>query len=391
MPDVQGVPEPGRTRKVGTAAAKNAAPPAVTELQVRDRLVDWYRRGARDLPWRRSKDPYAVWVSEVMLQQTRVDVATPYYLRWMERFPTVQALGEADLEDVLRSWAGLGYYSRARNLHAAAQLMAARGGTLPGSAAGLRELPGIGDYTAGAIASIAFGERVPAVDGNVVRVLARLHAWPGSASSPALKGKVRRAAARLVPGDAPGDWNQALMDLGATICTPRDPHCDACPVAKQCQAEAKGIQERIPAPKRMAPPKVERRAFAVVRRQGCVLLVRNPPRGLLAGLWSLPGGLTERPLADLVLEQAGVAVRLGPAAAPARHQFSHRTWEMAVHHAIPLSEAGVPAAETAWVAIEDLRGHALPAAMHCALAAAGVGTPVRYGRKPKRRQGSGPS
>ena len=347
-----------------------------------------------------------MWVSEVMLQQTRVDVATPYFLRWMERFPSAQALARADPEDVLQAWAGLGYYSRARNLHAAVRAVADKG--MPRSAARLRDLPGVGEYTAGAIASIAFGERVPAVDGNVVRVLARLHAWPGGASSPLLKSKVARTAAALVPEGAAGDWNQALMDLGATVCTPRNPRCGGCPVAELCVARAKGAQDRIPAPKATAAPKVERRAFAVVRREGRILLVRNPARGLLAGLWSLPGGSVERPLADLVLEQSGVPVRLDPArpAGAARHQFSHRTWEMAVHLAEPVGDGSLEGAnEAAWIALRDLPAQALPSAMRTALAVAGVhmggagegigeGDRVklhvaRTGRKPKRRQGSG--
>jgi A/G-specific adenine glycosylase len=359
----------------------------------------WYRREARDLPWRRDTDAYSVWVSEIMLQQTRVDVATPYYLRWRAKFPTAQALAAADVEEVLQLWSGLGYYSRARNLHAAAKLVAAEG--MPKTVAGLRDLPGIGDYTAGAIASIAFGERVPAVDGNVVRVLARLHAWPGAASSPALKAKVNEAAASLVPAGAPGDWNQALMDLGATVCTPRNPRCGACPVAAHCAARAQGSQDRIPAPKKATAAPVERRAFAVVERAGRVLLVRNPAKGLLAGLWSLPGGLAARPLDELVLQQAGLAVRIEGSAATARHQFSHRTWDMAVHRATVVAgaAAGPASVETAWVEVGELPGQALPSAMRTALAVAGVGAGAGAGpvgraatvRKPKRRKGSGPS
>lgn len=378
---------------------------------VRRDLLRWYRREARDLPWRRSTDAYAVWVSEIMLQQTRVDVATPYFLRWMQRFPTVEALAEADVETVLQAWAGLGYYSRARNLHAAArQVVHSRSSSgnsngngndkhgMPTTAQGLRELPGIGAYTAGAIASIAFGERVPAVDGNVVRVLARLHAWPGAANDPALKAKVDEAAAALVPKTAPGDWNQAVMDLGATVCTPRNPRCDGCPVAKHCLARERGIQAGIPAAKRAAAVRVERRAYAVVEREGRLLLVRNPAKGLLAGLWSLPGGPADRPLPDLVLEQAGVPIELRPGARTARHQFSHRTWEMTVHRADvggPATREGV--AESAWVPLSELEDQAIPSAMRAALGAVGgvgaVGTGARAigGPKPKRRQGSGPS
>lgn len=344
-------------------------------------LLRWYRREARDLPWRRSTDPYSVWVSEIMLQQTRVDVATPYFLRWMARFPTVHDLAAADVEDVLRLWSGLGYYSRARKLHEAAHVVAKAG--FPKDAEAWRELPGIGPYTAGAIASISLGDRVPAVDGNVVRVIARLNAWPGAASDPKLVAKVQAQAADLVPARSPGDWNQAVMDLGATVCTPRNPRCAECPVAKHCGAFAKGTQQSIPAPKRQAAPKVERRAFAVVRKGGRVLLVRNPPRGLLAGLWSLPGGADSTPLAELVLEQSGARVRPRGAPAAARHLFSHRTWEMAVDVADLLDERAGPAArETAWVPDAELADHALPTVMWTALAAAGVG-------KPKRRKGSG--
>ncbi|MHB1261217.1 MAG: A/G-specific adenine glycosylase [Thermoplasmatota archaeon] len=362
-----------------------AGPDAVA---LRRDLLRWYRREARDLAWRRTTDPYAVWVSEIMLQQTRVDVATPYFLRWMQLFPTLGHLAKADPEKVLQAWSGLGYYSRARNLHAAARLVVHEG--MPDTAAGLRELPGIGVYTAGAIASIAFGERVPAVDGNVMRVLARLHAWPGAANEPALKGKVDEAAARIVPKSAPGDWNQALMDLGATVCTPRNPRCDECPVAVHCAAKAQGLQASIPAAKRTSAVRVERRAYAVVERAGKLLLVRNPSKGLLAGLWSLPGGPAERPLPELVLEQSGVAVKVRPRPQSARHQFSHRTWEMAVHRADVVGTSPVQGkAETAWVRFDELDAQAIPSAMRAALDAVGVGA---IGvPKPKRRQGSGQS
>lgn len=361
---------------------------------LRRRLLAWYRREARDLPWRRTRDPYAIWVSEVMLQQTRVDVVLPYYTRWLARFPSVQALADADVEDVLRLWSGLGYYARARKLHEAARQVAQHaGGRLPATAQQLLELPGIGRYTAGAVASIAFGERVPAVDGNVVRVLARLHAWPGSASSPRLLAKVQAQAAALVPTAAAGDWNQALMDLGATVCTPRNPRCATCPVADLCAARAAGRAESIPAAKVTAAAKVERQAFAVVRRarDGRLLLVRNPARGLLAGLWSLPGGPADRPLADHVAEQAGALVRPHGRPAAARHLFSHRTWEMAVDVADLLDdEAGPAARETRWVAESELAAEALPTAMRTALAAAGVGralpAPLPRARAPTRRK-----
>jgi A/G-specific adenine glycosylase len=348
----------------------------VDDAALRRSLLAWYRREARDLPWRRTADPYAIWVSEIMLQQTRVDVAKPYFQRWMARFPTVHALAAAKEEAVLQAWSGLGYYRRARNLHAAARRIAADG--MPSDAASLRELPGVGAYTAGAIASIAFGERVPAVDGNVVRVLARLHAWTGSASSPRLTKQVQAAAERLVPARGAGDWNQALMDLGATVCTPKAPRCDSCPVARLCKAKARGRQGRIPAPKGRPKARAERRHYAVARRGDKVLFVRNPPRGLLAGLWMLPGGPADEDLSVLVERQTGHRVVQAGPSFPARHQFSHRTWEMAVHE-VSLRR-GRTSADVAWLGAEDLADAAVPAAARVALAAAQG--------KAKRRRGS---
>ena len=214
---------------------------------LRHRLLVWYDEHRRDLPWRDDPgpsrpDPYRVWVSEAMLQQTRVRTVIPYFERWMERFPTLDALARADREDVLRAWAGLGYYARARSLHRAARIVRDQyGGTLPDTAPALRELPGIGDYTAGAIASIAFGRREPAVDANARRVLARLLDLPSPTD-----GEIRGRAAALVPARRPGAFNQALMDLGATLCAPRAPACPACPLGRLCRSHARGTQYRRP-------------------------------------------------------------------------------------------------------------------------------------------------
>ena len=203
---------------------------------LRRALLDHYDRTARDLPWRRETDPYRIWVSEVMLQQTRVETVVGYYGAWMERFPDLDTLAGADADDVMKAWEGLGYYRRARNLHrGAAVVRDSLGGAVPGSYAALRDLPGVGDYTAGAVASIAFGEVVPAVDGNVRRVLARL--YDVAEPKPAW---LRRTAAEWVDADRPGDWNQALMELGAVVCTPAKPNCDVCPVSSGCAALAAG-------------------------------------------------------------------------------------------------------------------------------------------------------
>ncbi|MDX1661748.1 MAG: A/G-specific adenine glycosylase, partial [Gemmatimonadota bacterium] len=215
---------------------------------IRRRLLDHYDREKRDLPWRGETDPYRVWVSEVMLQQTRVESVVPYYLDWIERFPDVEALAAADRADVLRAWEGLGYYSRARNLHDAARIVAERfDGAVPDTAGTLRELPGVGAYTAGAVASIAFDRPEPAIDGNARRVLARL--FDVEKPTPA---RLRRIADDLVPRDRPGDFNQAIMELGATICAPRSPACGSCPLAPRCESLANGTVDRRPGPRRRA-------------------------------------------------------------------------------------------------------------------------------------------
>lgn len=251
---------------------------------LRAALLGWYDREQRSLPWRGETDPYRVLVSEVMLQQTRVETVRRYYEPWLDRFPDVATLADADEDAVLKAWEGLGYYRRARNLQRTARVVRERpGGSLPGTYDDLRDLPGIGEYTAGAVASIAFGEAVPAVDGNVRRVLSRLHdeadprpAW------------LRERAAELVDPERPGDWNQALMELGATVCVPRAPLCDACPVAAWCLARSAGTQEERPG---AAPRSAVRRAIlalAVLHDGRRVLLERRAPDGLLGGLWAFP-------------------------------------------------------------------------------------------------------
>jgi A/G-specific adenine glycosylase len=261
----------------------------VTSGEPRRALLRWYRRHRRRLPWRASRDPYAIWVSEIMLQQTRVETALRYYPRFLERFPTLESLARAPQSAVLARWSGLGYYSRARQLHDAARAVVARhGGRLPRDLAALRALPGIGRYTAGAIASIAFGARAPLVDGNVARVLARHFEIPGSPRSADFQRRVWTLAERLVPARSPGDWNQALMELGATICTALAPACGQCPVRRSCASRRSGRVALFPERARRAAPRSERRACVALERGDRVLLARRASGRLLRGLWQLP-------------------------------------------------------------------------------------------------------
>jgi A/G-specific adenine glycosylase len=307
---------------------------------LRASLLRWYRRHRRDLPWRRTRDPWAIWVSEAMLQQTRVETVIPYYERFLHRFPDVGTLARADLEDVLGLWAGLGYYSRARHLHGAARVVMERfGGRIPGSAEELRTLPGVGRYTAGALASIAFDRPEPVLDGNVTRVLARLHGIREDVGRPAVQARLWDEAASLARGPQPGDLNQALMELGARVCTPRRPDCPGCPVAAACRARRAGEVEAIPRPRRRPAPRRVRAVAVLVVRRGRVLAVRRAETGLLGGLWELPGseiGARERPERALgpALEAAtGLAVRGVEPLGVVTHLFTHRRVETHVFRA----------------------------------------------------------
>jgi A/G-specific adenine glycosylase len=304
-------------------------------------LLAWFDRHRRDLPWRRTRDPYRVWLSEVMLQQTRVETVLPYYERFLARFPTVEDLAAAALDDVLACWSGLGYYRRGRQLHAAARRVAELGG-FPTTAAGWRELPGVGAYTAAAVASIAFGEAVPVMDGNVERVVSRLLAAREDPHGVAARRRLLAAAGELLDPARPGDVNQALMELGATLCTPRRPRCLLCPLRPACLAAAGGDPERYPT----ARPRRERERLRLVtavveeaRRCGAdraVLLVRRPEASsLLAGTWEVPWveAAGRRSAAAGLAARYGGVWRLGPRLARVRHSITHRDLEVAVHRA----------------------------------------------------------
>jgi len=305
-------------------------------------LLTWYDANKRDLPWRRTRDPYAIWVSETMLQQTRVDTVIPYYERFLERFPDVEALATADSDDVLGEWAGLGYYSRARNLQAAAQVLAdSHGGRLPDDVDGLRSLPGIGRYTAGAVASIAFDRAAPIVDGNVARVLARLLGIREDIKKPEIVKRLWAEAEGLAHGPRPGDLNQALMELGALICTPSEPGCGRCPLRRYCDAHEQGDAAALPIKQKKAKAKRIAAAAGWLMRRGKVLAVRRPPEGLLGGLWELPGGdleHSEEPAtgwARNLRERVGLTVTRTEYVGSIEHVFTHRRLKLHLFRSDP--------------------------------------------------------
>jgi len=331
--------------------------------QFTDRLLNWYAKNARQLPWRGTQDPYAIWVSEIMLQQTRVDTVTPYYKRWMEFFPTVQALAGASLQAVLVVWEGLGYYSRARNLHRAAQIVVNEyNSTLPSEVKELQRLPGIGRYTAAAISSIAFGHDEPALDGNIRRVLARVFEVREPARSTKGEKQLWELAAKHLPKGEASAYNQALMDLGALICTPKDPNCIACPLAEQCAARALNIQEELPVvqSKKKLPHHIV--TAAVIQRNGCVLIAQRPSNGLLGSMWEFPGGKLQSGedltscLQREIQEELEVYIRVGEPLGVFDHAYTHfRVTLHAFYCTLPSGEPrNVEHLALAWVSPSDL-------------------------------------
>ena len=295
------------------------------------KLLAWYKRKQRSLPWRKTSDPYRIWISEIMLQQTQVDTVIPYYHRFLKTFSNVNALAHAPLQDVLKVWENLGYYSRARNIHAAAKVIVEKfGGQMPDNLETIKSLPGIGLYTAGAILSIAYAQALPAVDGNVRRILCRLFAIHKPVDDAKEHKQLQKLAASLIPVKHPGDFNQALMDLGATICKAKNPDCLRCPVADLCQAQLHNLQNVLPTT-RKAPAIPRRQAAAAVIRNSkdMLLVVQRPATGLLASLWKLPGGFIEadedlkKSLRHSVKEELGVSIRPGKHLASVNHTYTH--------------------------------------------------------------------
>ncbi|MBI1387983.1 MAG: A/G-specific adenine glycosylase [bacterium] len=349
--------------------AESIAPSSQKASALRRALLGWYDRARRNLPWRRDCDPYRVWISEIMLQQTRVETVIDYFNRFIAAFPTVSDLARAREDRVLKLWEGLGYYSRARNLHAAAKTIAGRG-KFPHDAAGWRELPGVGRYTAGAIASIALGERAAVVDGNVKRVLARLFLIEAPIEAAASVELCWSLAERLVPPKRPGDFNQAMMELGARVCLPRKPLCSECPLRAHCAALKANAVERLPVRKAKPKPPHVQVVAAAIRKNGRYLLGRRPPSGMLGGLWEFPGGKVEpgetyeEALERELREELGVGVRVGERVVSVDHAYTHLT--VTIHlYRCELIE-GEPRAlhhtEIKWVARSRFGQYAFPKA-----------------------------
>ncbi|MDE6922548.1 MAG: A/G-specific adenine glycosylase [Oscillospiraceae bacterium] len=300
-------------------------------------LLEWFRDNARSLPWRDDPTPYHVWLSEIMLQQTRVAAVLDYYRRFLEQAPDIAALAALPEERLMKLWQGLGYYNRARNLQRAAQVIVEEyGGVFPADYAAVRALPGVGDYTAGAICSIAFGQAEPAVDGNVLRVYARIMGDDGDIAAPQMKRKVAQAVGEIIPLNAAGTFNQALMELGATVCLPNGtPLCQRCPAQGFCAALAQGRTGELPVKAPKKARRVEKRAVWLIFWDNRVALRRRPDKGLLAGLWEFPNEL----FGGQGPEQWGIDAELQAWGAQAKHIFTHIEWHMSI---LPAQAKGPP-------------------------------------------------
>lgn len=294
-------------------------------------MIQWYRQNARRLPWRETTDPYRIWVSEIMLQQTRVEAAISYYNRFLEALPDISALAAVPEERLHKLWEGLGYYARARNLQKAAQVVVREyGGKLPSGYSQLLALPGIGNYTAGAISSIAFGLPHPAVDGNVLRVLSRFLGWRKDIANPKTKTAMEHMLEKAIPVDAPGDFTQALMELGALVCTPTAPQCAKCPLQTECTANQLELQSELPVKQPKAKRTIVNKTVLVLVHNDCIALQKRPATGLLASMWELPSldghvGIAE---VQAVLQQADCDIPLLTKLKSSKHIFTHVEWHM---------------------------------------------------------------
>jgi A/G-specific adenine glycosylase len=346
-------------------AGRDSAPDMPNDVGIAGPLLSWFDRQARPLPWRRAPSPYRTLVSELMLQQTVVATVVPYFERFVARWPDVAALADAPVDDVLTMWSGLGYYARARNLHRAARTVVERhGGELPADETALRDLPGVGPYTAAAVAAIAFGQRTFALDGNAARVVARLCGVKEPIDQPVTRIRLRSIGQTWVPARRPGAFAEAVMELGATVCTPRSPVCAECPVRAVCRAHQAGSIADIPARTPRRPKRLVRVTCARVLREGKVLVGRHQT-GLLAGMWSLPGSDAAAAMAagpaplTATLRALGVTPRRVREAGEIRHVFTHRDVTATVFDVTPAHVAATPGDDTRWVDPSDLSSMAV--------------------------------
>ena len=339
--------------------------------RISDLLLAWYDQHARTLPWRGIHDPYRTWVSETMLQQPRGETVMGYYARFLERFPTVSDLAAAPEDEVLKMWEGLGYYSRARNLHKGAkQIMTEHSGVIPADVEQLRKISGIGPYTAGAIASIAFDQPVPAVDGNVIRIVSRLRGIRENVGIPSVRRALEGEAASLVPQLRPGDFNQALMDLGSAICMPGTPSCEKCPLRDECDAYAAGDAEDLPVLPRKNPPKVIDYAVCLIF-SGDRVLMRQRTEAMLKGLWVFPmaeGKYTLRQVPAAVKKLTKLAAKDVQSAGEAKHVFTHQIWQMQLYTMTVPEDAQAPNGYQ-FIPVGEMHTLAIPTAVKAAVKA----------------------
>ncbi len=338
--------------------------------RIQSELLNWFEINQRDLPWRLNKDPYRIWVSEIMLQQTRVDTVIPYYENFMTQFPTLNELADADEEKVIKAWEGLGYYSRVRNLHSAVKEVASSyGGVVPDSQEEISTLKGVGPYTAGAILSIAYGKRIPAVDGNVMRVISRIYNLHDDIAKVSTRKNIETIVTDLIPDGSASYFNQALMELGALICVPRSPKCLSCPLQHICKAREAGVEENLPIKTRAKKPRPVQVTVGVIEKEGKVLIHKRPTEGLLGGLWEFLGGevvedfSSEDSLIHILYNQYRIKAEIQSFFMPVQHTFSHLIWNMRVFRCKWIEDEELPPFEQMkWVALHELKHYAFPVA-----------------------------
>lgn len=336
-----------------------------------EKLLEWFSKNKRDLPWRETQNPYHIWISEVMLQQTQVATVIPYYERFLARFPTIESLASAPPDALMKAWEGLGYYARARNLQQAAQtILREHNGELPKTRRELQNLKGFGAYTSASVASLAFGEDCAAIDGNALRVFARLYAIPDDIRRPATKTRIEHLATMNLPKGKAGAYNEALMELGATVCLPKNPKCSVCPLNEECLAFQRGEVAKYPIKSKKPALPCYEIAVGVVQREGKVLIALRPPEGLLGNLWEFPGGKRksgerlEECCKREVEEETGLKVRVGKRIAVVKHSYTHFKIMLHAFLCSHLSGEATPKSsqEVRWVAVNELNRYAFPKA-----------------------------